>query len=516
MSAWKDLVTTALLGTEKGGATPPLPAALEDVLGPAGNLDPEARFLTRAGALALWRRAGWKPGRDEATIHPPAPPETGTLVNPTSIGHLRAMLGGRDATMVPEWLNQAVLPEWLNEAARLHRRLPPEWLPVLLEKARSRDLRPAVLAAGGARARWLAEQNPAWNFAADHSPEHWETGQRDQRVRVLRDWRAADPARAREKLAAVWKTEPADARQAFLAVVAESLSGDDIPFLEATLDDRSQEVRLAAADLLTRLTSSPLVARMIARAAPLLVFKRGGLLTRATLQVTLPGEPDAAARRDGLNSKDLRRTQGLGEKAGLLAHTLAGIPLGHWTDLFQQTPEALLAAADRSEFAGAVVGGWALATVRQRDAAWAALLLDGLRLRDHTHFVSNVDVFDVLTASEREKRLLAAVRADPLKTGSPEAGSWIHLLGQFGFSQGYLPEELTRQVLDQLRRAACAEPQGLRPIPLHNLASIMTLRTPPALLSEAAENWPVDKEGVAALLTSLRFRRDALAALTPS
>lgn len=513
MSVWKDFVTASLLGTEKSGTVPALPAALGELLGPAAKLTPEAQFLTRAGALALWRRAGWKPGRGEVTTFPPAPAETGLLVNPTSIAHLRVMLGGRCTDMIPEWLNQAVLPEWLNEAARLRRRLPPEWLPALLEKARLRDLRPAVLAAGGARARWLAEQNPAWNFAADQSPEQWETGQHDQRVRILRGWRATDPVQAREKLATVWKTEPADARQAFLAVVAENPSGDDVPFLEAALDDRSKEIRLAAVDLLARLPGSPLVARMIARAIPLLVFKRGGLLTRAAVQVTLPGEPDAAARRDGLNPKDVLHAPGLGEKAVLLAHTLAAIPLSHWTDLFQQTPEMLLAAADRSEFAGAVIGGWALATVRQKDAAWAAVMLAGLRLRAHAHFVTNVDLFDVLTVSEREKRLLAAVRADPLKTGSPDAGGWIHLLGHFGFSQGYLPEELTRQVLDQLRRAAFTEPQGLRPTSLHNLASVMALRTPPALLSEAVENWPVDREGVAALLNSLTFRRDALAAL---
>ncbi len=514
MSAWKDFVTTSLLGTEKSAAISTVPTALGEVLGPTEKLNPEARFLTRAGALALWRRAGWKPVRGEARIFPLAPVEAGSLVNPMSIAHLRMMLGGRNAAMIPEWLNQAVLPEWLNEVARLRRRLPPEWLPALLEKARLRDLRPAVLAAGGALTRWLAEQNPAWNFAAECPSEQWETGQRDQRVHLLREWRAHAPAQAGEKLAAAWKTESADARQAFLAVVGENLSENDMPFLEAALDDRSKEVRLAAENLLSRLPGSPLVVRMVARAAPLLVFKRGGLLTRATIQASLPGELDTAARRDGLNPKDLLHSPGLGEKAVLLAHILAAVPLSHWTNLFQQTPAALLAAADRSEFAGAVVGGWALATVRQRDAAWAAVMLDGLRLRDHTHFVSNVDMFEVLAESEREERLLAAVRADPLKTGSSEAVGWAHLLGRFGLSRGYLPEELTRRVLDQLRRVASTEPQGLRPISLHNVASVMALRTPPALLSEAVENWPDDKEGVAALLASLTFRRDALAALT--
>ena len=101
--------------------------------------------------------------------------------------------------------------------------LPPEWLPALLEWARQhRD--GAARSCDGCRAesriRWLAGQNPAWNFAADHSPEHWETGNREQRLAILRGWRADDPADAvARSWRAIWKDEPADARAAFLAVL---------------------------------------------------------------------------------------------------------------------------------------------------------------------------------------------------------------------------------------------------------------------------------------------------------
>ena len=60
MSAWNDCTTAALLGTEKA-TPPPLPPALESAISDSVALDREAGFLTRAGALALWRGAGFQP-----------------------------------------------------------------------------------------------------------------------------------------------------------------------------------------------------------------------------------------------------------------------------------------------------------------------------------------------------------------------------------------------------------------------------------------------------------------------
>ena len=121
MSAWNDFVTAALLGTDKGGALPATPAALQETLGPAAGLERDARFLTHAGALALWRRAGWKPGRSEATLPSVVAPEVGrSLVGAASVAHLHAMLSGHCAE---------VLPEWLGAVSQHQRWLPPAWLP---------------------------------------------------------------------------------------------------------------------------------------------------------------------------------------------------------------------------------------------------------------------------------------------------------------------------------------------------------------------------------------------------
>ena len=362
--------------------------------------------------------------------------------------------------------------------------------------------------------QWLAGLNPDWNFAADDSPEHWETGGREQRLAILRGWRTSQPADAREKMAAVWSTEPADVRSAFLGTLAEGLSDEDAAFLERALDDRSKDVRRLAATLLARLPNSPFVTRMVERSVPLLAFHKGGLLTRSSLNVKLPDEPDASARRDGLDPKDLEtpRTMG-GEKAGLLAHIVGAVPLRRWTEAFQQTPESLLKAAERHDFAAAITSGWALAAVRQRDCAWAGALLDGGKDRQaRVHLVRTLGLFDVLPEAERADRLLAAIRAEPFQAAAASTVSWHGLFTHFSAKREYLPEEMAAKLLADLRRVAAIDAA----LPVHyvrHFAEALAIKVPLGLLPEAIQNWPGEKDWVARLVELLTFRRDALAAL---
>ena len=497
MSAWKDCVTAALLGSGKT-APPGVPAPLQTVLGEMAALDAEMRFLTHAGALALWRRAGWNPPRSDAETQSAAA-ETTAPLSRASAAHLRTMLSGRCV---------AVLPEWLGEVARLARHVPPEHLPALLDRARQdRALRPLVLAAGGRRAAWLAAQNPAWAFGDTDSAEVWETGNRDQRVVFLRRLRATAPAEAREKISAVWSAEPADIRTAFVAELDTQLSDDDAPFLDGLLNDRSKEVRRAAIDLLARLPASPFTARMLTRVVPLLALKRGGMFARAALEVTLPSEPDADAARDGLDPKAFGQQKILGEKAVLLVLILAAVPLSHWTDTLQQTPAALLKAVEKSEFARAVATGWAWAAVRQRDAAWAAALLDG-EVAPHAEFLPAEPLLSVLPEAARADRLAAALRAGALKKS--DAASWQSCAAQLATLSGHLPAPLSREIVTALRRESAS---GI-PWHLRAVAESFLLRLPPTLLAEAATGWPLDQEGVPALVELLTVRLEALTALT--
>lgn len=495
MSVWKDFVTAALLGTERG-TSPELPAALEPVLSAATGLGREAEFLTRAGALSLWRTAGWKPPRTE-TPGTLSEPDSLPLVSRASAGHLRTILGNRCA---------AVLPEWLSEVARLGRRVPPELLPALLERARNdRGLRPLVLAAGGQRAAWLAAQNAAWAFAPADTPELWETGTRDQRVAILRTLRANEPVAAREKVDAAWKTEPTDARAAFLGELAANLSPDDEPFLEAALDDRSKEVRRVAVDLLARLPESQFVDRMKQRAIPMLVLKAGKLLARASLEITLPPEPDAAATRDGLDPKTFGQQKKLGEKAVLLVLILSAVPPAYWSGTFGQSPASLVKAAEKHEFASVLVTGWAWAALRHRDAGWAEALLNG-PIPLLNEFLPSEPLSAVLAGPRRLERLSVRIRSGALD--KPGSGDWVSCAAELGALDDW-PPQLCREILSVLRRAAA------NGIPWHLRSSVETLllRIPPALLPEAIGGWPTDKEGVSGFIELLSFRHDALTAL---
>lgn len=493
MSEWKDFVTSALIGTEKG-APAVLPEGLNSVLVQAA---PETSFLTRAGALSLWRKAGWKPG---ASGPPPAAaaPEESRPIRGACKEHLRTMLGGRFS---------GVLPEWLNAAARLGRRIPPELLPPLLDRARQdRSLRAPALAAGGRRAEWLAAHNPDWVFAAREEPGMWEEGNRDQRIAALRAIRATNPCEARRKIEAVWNAEPADTRAVFITELMANLGSEDTAFLDSTLDDKSKEVRKAAVDLLARLPDSAFVNRMTGRATELLTFKAGGLLSRASLEIRLPDEPNPAAKRDGLDPKAFGQQKKLGEKAVLLLLILSAVPLRRWTDSFRQTPATLLKAAEKNEFADAIITGWAWAAIRQKDTAWAEAVLEGDR-RPLDEFLPGNQLLGTLPEETRAKRLAGIIRATGLKKDDAEA--WRALASQLDAFEGHWPTPLAREVLAALRQTAA---DGI-PWHLRANADNFVLRFPPSLLPEALNGWATDKEGVAALAELAAFRHESLTAL---
>ncbi len=324
---------------------------------------------------------------------------------------------------------------------------------------------------------------------------------------ILRALRTTAPAEAREKVEAVWKADPADVRTAFVAEFATNLSEDDVPFLDDALDDRSKEVRRATIDLLARLPSSPFVARMLARATPLLAFKGGGLLSRASLDVTLPPDPDSAATRDGLDPKAFGQQKTLGEKAVLLVLILSAVPLRHWTETFQQSPAALLKAAEKNEFSLALATGWAWATLRQRDAAWAEALLDG-PVQPHAEFLPGEPLLAVLPEAARADRLAEMSRAGVLKkAGSAE---WVACLAELTVLAERAPALLVEEALTGLRTSVSA---GL---PWHFRSPVeeWLLCLPPALLAESAHGWPIDQEGVAGFVELLTFRHEALVALS--
>jgi hypothetical protein len=382
MSAWQDLVTASLIGTERSGVPPaaapvaPIrPDAPPDIPFPDNPLpsspaDPAALLLDRAALLTAARRGGRRPERADPL--PAAEPDPAGPVRPAAGRRLARLLGGEHPDLLAEWLTAAV--------AR-GRRVPAHLLPALLDQARRGSpadpgLRRLAAEAGGARARWLAGLNPDWKFVTAHnlaSQDTWRLGNAAQRRGYLTALRARDPGAARELIADGWAAAAPGERFMFVSAMADGLSLADEPLLEAALGDDNAFVRKMAADVLAALPGSALGQRMAGRALGCVRLHQGGHGTR--LVVTPPAQCNAAMRRDGITPGQSEWYSGPAGQSHLLLEVLARTPLRTWTGEFGR-PAGQILALPSGGWAPALFAGWARAAMTQRDQEWMAILVN--------------------------------------------------------------------------------------------------------------------------------------------
>ncbi|MFE2641449.1 DUF5691 domain-containing protein [Streptomyces nigra] len=378
--AWEELVTTALLGTDRRT----LPGC------PPGQEAPVA-LLDLAAVETVRRRAGLRPAR-AAERPQPAPEEPRPALPPAAARRLALLLADRPGTgsgrrgSAPDLME--LLPQWLAAANERGFAPPPQALPALLDAARGRtDLRPAALTFAGPRAMWLARLNPDWRFALRTAPgggaaappledpaqveRLWQEGLFAERVALLAAIRAREPSAARELLATTWGTERAEDRLMFLDSLRTGLGPEDEPFLEQALGDRSRNVRATAAELLSALPGSALAARMAVRAGACVAVDHTG--DAPTLTVEAPHECDAAMERDGVVAK---APPGRGERSWWFGQLVEAARLGTWPGrLGGRTPEEIVTLPVADDWQGELHAAWCRAAVRQRDAEWARALL---------------------------------------------------------------------------------------------------------------------------------------------
>ncbi|MEU3252800.1 DUF5691 domain-containing protein [Streptomyces sp. NPDC006997] len=378
---WEELVTTALLGTER--RTPP---------GTAPGREAPVALLDAAAVETVRRRAGLRPAR-AATRLAPAPEETRAPLPDAAARRLALLLadrpgaggGGRRGT-APDLME--LLPQWLTAANARGFAAPSEALPALLDAARGRtDLRPAVLIFAGPRALWLARLNPDWRFALRATPgggatlphlddagrveQVWQEGLFAERVALLAAIRAREPAAARELLASTWATERAEDRLMFLDSLRTGLGAADEPFLEQALTDRSRNVRATAAELLSALPGSALAARMAVRAGACVALDHTG--DGPVISVEAPHECDASMERDGVVAK---APTGRGERSWWLGQLVEAAPLDSWPRrLGGRTAREIVALPVADDWRAELHAAWCRAAVRQRNAEWSRALL---------------------------------------------------------------------------------------------------------------------------------------------
>ncbi|MFI9581051.1 DUF5691 domain-containing protein [Streptomyces sp. NPDC052236] len=383
-SPWEELVTSALLGTDR--RTPPADAMTAGKDAPTALLDAAALHTVR-------RRAGLLPAPAAARPEP-APHDTRPQLPAPARRRLAQLLADRSAPSAGGRRGTApdlteLLPQWLAAANEHGYQAPPSVLPALLDASRARtDLRPQALAFAGPRGLWLARLNPEWKFAlrgasggstlpaaedAEAVRRLWEEGLFAERVALLGAVRARDAGAALALLAGTWSTERAEDRLMFLDSLRRGLSDADEPFLERALSDRSRNVRATAAELLAALPRSALAGRMAARAASCVGLDRSGDAGGAAIAVEAPHECDADMQRDGVAASP---PSGRGERSWWLGQLVEAAPLSTWPDrLGGRTAEELVALPVTDDWRDELHAAWCRAAVRQRDPEWSRALL---------------------------------------------------------------------------------------------------------------------------------------------
>lgn len=362
----RDLLTTALVGTAQAGAaqSPTTGTPADALLAALPEGETERRLLLAAGSDAMYHQAGYTP-TPLAILPAPAPEELLAVCSPGTALLLHQLFAGQQSEL---------LTEALERLAQAGLRLPAEMLPLALS-VRDKQQRAALLPVIGERGRWLARLNPAWSWVqdldvgeADAGPEEaetiWQEGTPAQRIAVLRRVRATTPERGREWVAAVWKQEKADLRVELVRALETGLSLDDEAFLEAALDDRSSNVRAAAAELLMNLPGSAYVTRITARADAMLDVAGDKLSVEPPKQLT----KDAV--RDGIGEKP---PAGGEAQASWLVDIMSRVPPDHWRERFGRDPAELISAAP-SPWRVPLLEGWTYAAVTFGAHDWAPSL----------------------------------------------------------------------------------------------------------------------------------------------
>ncbi len=444
MELWQQLVTTALLGTERQAFKLESPdGALGAMASQLDYANKESALLSAAATVALYRRIGQLPNSVRGTAIQPCEADDLPICSELSTKHLALLL-----TRAYEWL----LPEWLTALSRIGKRVPPTVLVALLDYAAGEEdqLQQQVFTAIGKRGAWLLEQDfqNTWGFlrSINNPEEVWQTGKPPFRLRALKMIRCNDAQRGSELLAESWKQEAPEDRARFLEALVANLSHEDEPFLEAALEDKRKEVRQPAAELLARLPDSAFCQRMLERALPLVEYSKG------KLHLILPEECDKAMKRDGMETK-VPQTSGtyfaitkIGEKAWMLTQILSAVPTQVWRERFNVSAVELLELANKSEWTAALKIAFERSALNFQDEEMAAAWLKDWRGDSQFHWNVN-NLVNLLKPERRDSLLLEILSSykNIKDVNSDILSSW------FFNSRAQWSENLTRVVLNFFR-----------------------------------------------------------------
>jgi hypothetical protein len=339
---------------------------------PATTLDAHQLRLAADALAQMWRPL---PGG-----LPPTPAETQPTVDSTGEHLLRQCLRTKHYSLLHKYY--AVL------AARGYR-LPTSLLPAVLAHEAASMLGPDehLTQVLGARGRWLAQHQPAWQgLLTQPTEQSWATDSGWLRLRFLRAYRRAAPDQARAFLAAHLAQVPTSEQAVLLRELAQHLGPADEPLLTQYLRSDDVAVRQAAGPLLASIPGNWLVEQLWGYAHPLLALRTAST-GEVALHVTLPQTWPAGWHDVGIEPSHY----GLEGPLSWVEQLLALIPPQRWTEQWQLTPRQLVQLAAPLESGPTLFKAWAAAASLHQHLEWASALVEaelgGFPLPDRTDLV---------------------------------------------------------------------------------------------------------------------------------
>lgn len=503
MQTWDDILATAVVGSDQREFKL---ATREDDLGrllaQINDSDREGFLLTAASVVSLYRSAGVAPPADTQ----PAP----EVCDLDELSRASAKSGQHLALMF-EGEFRELLPEWLAAMKKARKRVPEEYLPaVLVHGATESSLRGMIVDVLGRRGEWLAAQHPEWQYATRRDEKDvWETGSREERLLLLENLRAVDPAKARELLVTTWPQESAKDRVVFLEKLGAGVSPADEPFLNEALQDRSVEVRRAARALLARLPNSDFSRRLQELAKQLLSFKKP-LIGKARIEVALPEDPLAWLKANGIeiDSPPKNAAKSAGPKAWSLKELVSLVPIRYWSELWQKSPIEIVRAGDESEWRESFMLGFVAAVQRDRDPDWIEALVTFTASEPKQ--VPLLELVSYLPPARLEALSLRALQS--VKTGLSDGHPAFHLLLAH---RSAWSDQLSRTAVNSIKKRIAQGHDNIVDWQTKSALKQFARYVSPALHDELASGWPTESEswsgwakGVDAFQSLLLFRRD--------
>lgn len=230
MDAWKQLVNTALLGTEKLPLTPEvLPPKIQEKLINVDKTDQEGYFMKAATLMLAYRKTGEEVDASIMPVIVPAEEETLPYCSPNAVVALKKLLNqqSQHLALISFWAETCIANNWI---------IPPDMLVAVLDLGadkKARFIRENIRKIIGKRGEWMIQFNANWQYALPlYEDKLWEEGRIAERREAFAVIRHLEPSKAFEWLKASWTEETAKDRKDFLLMFEKNLSLSEEDFLQ--------------------------------------------------------------------------------------------------------------------------------------------------------------------------------------------------------------------------------------------------------------------------------------------